>query len=78
MNFLSARAPYPLERKISDLLQAATLAAVLTEQEDQNLSDSLREVPREMKKILRLQLPEVQRVLSAHARVLESLEAALA
>jgi hypothetical protein len=60
------------------LLQAATLAAVLTEQGDETLSDSIRDVPAEMTDVLRKRLPAARRALSGHASTLEALERALA
>jgi hypothetical protein len=66
------------EKAEKDLLQAATLAAVLTEQGDDSLSDSARDVPAEMKDVLRKRLPAVRRALSGHASTLEVLVRALA
>jgi hypothetical protein len=66
------------EKAEKDLLQAATLAAVLTEQGDDSLSDSVRDVPAEMKDVLHKRLPAARRALSGHAATLEALERALA
>jgi hypothetical protein len=73
----ASRQSFP-EKADKDLLQAGTLAAVLTEQEDQPLSDSLDDVPPAMKQVLRKRLPAARRVLSGHDRALEALERALA
>jgi hypothetical protein len=73
----TSRQSFP-EKADKDLLQAITLAAVLTEQEDQTLSDSLGDVPVAMKKVLGKRLPAARRALSGHARTLEAFEQALA
>ena len=65
------------EKAAKDLLQAATLAAVLTEQEGETLTESFAEVAGAMKGVLRKQLPALRRALSAHAQTLEALELAL-
>jgi len=62
----------------SDLLQAVTLAAVLTEQEDEILADSFGDVPAAMRVVVRKRLPSVCRALSAHTRTREAFEQALA
>ena len=73
----ASRQSFP-EKARKDLLQAATLAAVLTEQEDQTLSDSLGDVPATMKEVLRKRLPAVRRALSGHPRTRQAFELALA
>jgi hypothetical protein len=73
----ASRRSFP-EKAEKDLLQAATLAAVLTEQGDETLSDSIRDVPAEMTDVLRKRLPAARRALSGHASTLEALERALA
>ena len=73
----TSRKSFP-EKAQKDLLQAVTLAAVLTEQDDEALADSLGDVPAAMKAVLRKQLPAIRRALSGHARTLEMFELALA
>jgi hypothetical protein len=73
----ASRQSFP-EKASKDLLQAATLAAVLTEQDEQSLADSLADVPAAMRPVLRKRLPAARRALSGHARTLEAFERALA
>jgi hypothetical protein len=73
----ASRQSFP-EKASKDLLQAATLAAVLTEQEDPSWADSLADVPAAMKQVLRKRLPAARRVLGTHAQTLEVFESALA
>lgn len=73
----ASRQSFP-EKAMKDLLQALTLAAVLTEQEDETLADSFGEVPAGMRVAVRKRLPAACRALSGHARTREALEHALA
>lgn len=65
----ASRRGFP-EKAEKDLRQAATLAAILTEQDDDALRDSFDDVPTAMRSTLRSRLPAVRRQLSAHARAL--------
>ncbi|MEO5880891.1 MAG: GSU2403 family nucleotidyltransferase fold protein, partial [Caldimonas sp.] len=56
----ASRQSFP-EKAEKDLLQAVTLAAILTEQEDETLRESLADVPVAMKGTLRKRLPAVRR-----------------
>lgn len=65
------------EKAAKDLLQAVTLAAVLTEQEDESMASSFNEVPALMKQVLRKRLAAARRALNGHASTLEAFERAL-
>ena len=69
----ASRKSFP-EKAQKDLLQAATLAAVLTEQDDAALADSFAELPQAMKKPVRARLPALLRGLSAHPQARAALE----
>jgi len=73
----ASRQSFP-EKADKDLLQAGTLAALLTEQEDLTLSDSLDDVPPAMRDVLHKRLPALRRTLSGHPLTLEAFEKALA
>jgi hypothetical protein len=73
----ASRQSFP-EKANKDLLQAATLAAVLTEHEDHDLAESFTEVPAAMKGALQKRMPALRRALSGHPRTLEAFESALA
>ena len=73
----ASRRSFP-EKAAKDLLQAVTLAAVLTEQEDETLADTFGDVPAAMRAVVRKRLPSVCRALSAHTRTREAFEQALA
>ena len=64
----ASRRSFP-EKAQKDLLQAATLAAVLAEQEDAALADSFAELPEAMKRPVRGRLPALLRLLGAHPQV---------
>ncbi len=71
-----ARRSFP-EKAAKDLMQAATLAAVLVELQDEDLSDSFQEVPVAMRRTVKARLPTLQRALAAHPQALEQLVRAL-
>jgi len=60
-----------------DVLQAATLAALLVEQDDAVLSASLAKAPLELKRAARLRLPALEMLLAAHPQALAQVKAAL-
>jgi hypothetical protein len=72
----ASRRGFP-EKADKDVVQAATLAAVMVELEDEPLADSFRDVPPAMKPMLRKRLPALRRALRAHAGTFEAFEAAL-
>ncbi|HMH17722.1 MAG TPA: GSU2403 family nucleotidyltransferase fold protein [Burkholderiales bacterium] len=49
-----------------DLVQAATLAAILVEQESVLLRESYREAPRELRNAAHSRLPRLERLLAEH------------
>lgn len=61
-----------------DLLQAATLAALLVEQDDAALSATLAKAPPELKRAARLRLSALDKLLALHPRALAQVKAALA
>ena len=61
-----------------DLLQAATLAAVLVEQDDARLGDSLAAAPAELRAAAQSRLPALRALLARHPQTLEAIEDALA
>jgi hypothetical protein len=61
-----------------DLVQAATLAAVLVEQEEVSLRASVPDVPAPVLSAARARLPQLAALLGAHPRTLEALNEALA
>jgi hypothetical protein len=65
------------EKAQKDLLQAATLAAIVVEQDDASLLDSLKEAPGKLKTAARARLPALRKLLEAHPQALEQLELAL-
>lgn len=66
------------EKAEKDLLQAATLGAVLAEQQDELLCESFREAPAALKEVARTRLPALRRALGGHPQALEQFELALA
>ncbi len=66
----AARRSFP-EKAAKDLAQAATLAAVLVEQQDEDLSDSFADVPAGMKKFVKTRLPALRRALAGHPQTRE-------
>lgn len=73
----ASRRSFP-EKAIKDLTQAVTLAAVLTEQEDESLADSFGELPAAMLVVIRKRLPAARRALSGYARTREAFKQLLA
>lgn len=73
----ASRRGFP-EKAQKDLVQAVTLAAVLVEQDDCVLADTLQDAPRAVVTAARGLLPALRRVLVNHAQVLAQFEAALA
>jgi hypothetical protein len=65
------------EKARKDLLQAATLAAVMVEQDDASLRDSLKEAPARLRTAARARFPALRKLLEAHPQALEQLELAL-
>ncbi len=65
------------EKVQKDLLQAAALAAILVEQEDASLPQSLAEAPPQVQEAARRCLPALRRLLDAHPQALEAMELAL-
>lgn len=72
----AARRSFP-EKAEKDLRQAATLAAVLVEQQDETLAESFRRLPAAMRKIVRIRLPALRRALAAHPQTAEQFELVL-
>ena len=73
----AARTSAP-EKAAKDLLQAATLAAILVEQEDEALADSGRDAPAAIRIAVRRRLPAIRKTLDAHPQALEQIELGLA
>jgi len=73
----ASRQSFP-EKANKDLLQAATLAAALTEGDDHDLSQSFADVPAAMKVLLKKRMPALRRALGRHPRTLDAFELALA
>jgi hypothetical protein len=72
----AARRSFP-EKAEKDLRQAATVASVLVEQNDEALAPSFRQLPAAMRKIVRTRLPALRRALAAHPQTAEQFELAL-
>lgn len=53
-----------------DLVQAATLAAVLIEQDSVSLSESFREAPLELRRAVLSRPPRIRTLLNAHPQAL--------
>ena len=66
------------EKSAKDMLQAATLAAVLVEQDDAELAASLGEVPSAMVPAIKTRLPALRRLLVDHPQTLAQFELTLA
>lgn len=60
-----------------DLLQAATLAAVLVEQDDARLDEALADAPAEVRAAAQARLPALRELLVMHPQALAAVEAAL-
>ncbi len=65
------------EKADKDLLQAVTLAALLAEQQDAVLGDSLRDAPAAVRASARKRLPAIRRALVSHPQTLEQFELGL-
>lgn len=76
--FSAASRPGSPEKVRKDLLQAATLAAVLVEQDDASLSQSLVGAPPEVQEAAQSCLPAMRKLLNAHPQASEAMEMALA
>lgn len=72
----AARKGFP-EKAQKDLLQAATLAAVLVEQDDAVLADALSDAPAAMVAVARTRLPALRKTLASHPQTLAQFETAL-
>ena len=66
------------EKTEKDLMQAATLGAVLVEQHDEVLAESFGEAPAALRGAAKKRLPALRRALAAHPQALEQFEALLA
>jgi hypothetical protein len=73
----AARQGFP-EKAQKDLLQAATLAAVLVEQDDALLADALIAAPAGLVAMARTRLPALRKILASHLQTLAQFETALA
>lgn len=65
------------EKASKDLLQAATLAAVLVEQDDAQLGEALTDAPAELVSAARGRLPTLRELLARHPQALVVIEEAL-
>jgi hypothetical protein len=65
------------EKAQKDLMQAATLAAILVEQHDEALSDTFEEAPASLREAAKKRLPALRRALAAHPQTLEQFESVL-
>ncbi|MBU1357317.1 MAG: nucleotidyltransferase domain-containing protein [Gammaproteobacteria bacterium] len=72
----ASRKGFP-EKAAKDLLQAATLAAILTEHQDEALTDSFGELPTAMQPAVKRRLPALRRALASHPQTLEQFELTL-
>ena len=72
----ASRLSFP-EKAEKDVLQAVTLAAILTDQDDEALADSVAELPASMRGTLRRRLPAVRRALLGHEPARAAFELAL-
>ena len=72
----SSRKGFP-EKAEKDLIQAATLAAILVEQQDEAMVESFGELPTQMQAVVRKRLPALRRALTGHPQTLEQFEKAL-
>lgn len=61
----SARRGFP-EKAVKDRLQAATLAAALTEHDSASLLDAFRAAPKKMQVAARTQRPLLEKLLGSH------------
>lgn len=66
------------DKAAKDLLQAATLAAVLVEHDDANLDEALADAPAEVRVAAQARLPALRELLAPHRQTLAVITAALA
>ena len=66
------------EKANKDLVQAATLLALLAEQDDVVLAESFKAAPAEVRTAAKARLPVLRGLLQAHPQTLEQVERALA
>ncbi len=74
----SASRQRDLAKAEKDLLQAATLIAILVEGDDFHLAGSRAEVPGDVLKAAQTRGPALRRLLNAHPQALDEVEQALA
>ena len=72
----ASRQGFP-EKADKDLLQAVTLAALLTEQGDEAIGESLDDAPAALRTAARKRLPAIRRALVSHPQTLEQFELSL-
>jgi hypothetical protein len=65
------------DKASKDLLQAATLAAVLVEQDDLLLGEALKDAPTDLVRAARARLPALRELLGLHPQTLAAIEDAL-
>jgi hypothetical protein len=65
------------DKAAKDLIQAATLVAVLVEQDDALLAETLIDAPHELVQASRARLPALRELLARHPQALAAMEAAL-
>jgi len=65
------------DKASKDLLQAATMAAVLVEQDDAPLGEALRGAPAELFEAARARLPALHELLEPHPQTLAAIKNAL-
>ena len=66
------------DKASKDLIQAATLAAVLVDQEEAHMDDVLPDAPAEVRAAAQARLPALRELLALHPHTLAAIEAALA
>jgi hypothetical protein len=60
------------EKAEKDLIQAATLGAIIVEQDGTDLSDSFREAPKALREAARVRMPRLQGLLTKHPEAREA------
>jgi hypothetical protein len=75
--YASANRSGALEKAQKDLLQAATLAAILVELDEASLPDSLRKAPARLRSAARARRPALLKLLEAHPEAAAQLELAV-
>lgn len=76
--YSSAKRRHDLAKADKDLLQAATLAAALVEDDHVNIVESAADVPAQLRNAARRRLPALRKLLMAHPQALEEIERAVA